>query len=78
MYPLYRPGEPSPYERAIVNGSGPQNIPLHPAQPSPYETATATTGVYSVLEPPDEKESSSQPGGGTEQHIYEDADRYVR
>ena len=77
------PGEPAPYECAVVNGSGAKDLPLHQQQPSPYETATVTNGVYSLLEPPDEIQSRGQPGGNRtdttdDQHIYEDADRYVR
>jgi hypothetical protein len=65
-----------------VNGSGAKDLPLHQQQPSPYETATVTNGVYSLLEPPDEIQSRGQPGGNrtdttVDQHIYEDADRYV-
>jgi hypothetical protein len=76
------PGEPAPYECAVVNGSGAKNLPLHPQQPSPYETATVTNGVYSLLGPPDEIQSRGQHGGNrtdttVDQHIYEDADRYV-
>ncbi|CAI8053026.1 hypothetical protein GBAR_LOCUS29003 [Geodia barretti] len=76
------PGEPAPYEPAVVNGSGAKDLPLHQQQPSPYETATVTNGVYSLLEPPDEIQSRGQPGGDrtdttVDQHIYEDADRYV-
>ena len=77
------PGEPALYECAVVNGSGAKDLPLHQQQPSPYETATVTNGVYSLLEPPDEIQSRGQPGGNRtdttdDQHIYEDADRYVR
>ena len=72
-------GEATPYECPAESGA--KNFPLHPQQPSPYETATGTNGVYSLLTPPDEKLSSD--GGNRtdatdEQHIYEDADRYVR
>ena len=58
---------------------------LPPQEPSPYEAPSVTIGCYAVLGPPDEAESRGQPGGRgtkpnhyTEQHVYEDADKYTR
>ena len=50
--------------------------------PSP---STITNECYGILGPPDEAEGRGQPGGRqtdpnhhTEQHVYEDADKYTR
>ena len=58
---------------------------LLPQEPSPYEAPSVTIGCYAVLGPPDEAESRGQsegrgtePNHYTEQHVYEDADKYTR
>ena len=58
---------------------------LQPQEPCPYEAPSVAIGCYAVLGPPDEAESRGQSGGRgtepnqyTEQHVYEDADKYTR
>ena len=74
------PDECAVMKESFIHGSIPQ-----PQEPSPYEAPSVTIGCYAVLGPPDEVESRGQSGGRgtepnhyTEQHVYEDADKYTR
>ena len=74
------PDECTVMKESYIHGSTPQ-----PQEPSPYEASSVTSGCYAVLGPPDEAKSRGQSGGRrternhyTEQHVYEDADKYTR
>ena len=74
------PDECAVMKESYIHGSTPQ-----PQEPSPYEAPSVAIGCYAILGPPDETESRGQSGGRqtdpnhyTEQHVYEDADKYTR